>query len=175
MQRDAFHLGKDIRSHSTEFKLYPPLWDSFDIPFEIMNSLSWKEHKFLNEAGDDFSDEIKNLPNDKGGIYIFIIKSRVLPTVSEYLAYIGRAQLTENHSLRIRCRKYLNEYLKDKERPKITRMIEFFKNHLFLRYAEINDNNLIIDLEAKLINSILPPFNDKIPDKRIRDAVTAFN
>ncbi|HET8858648.1 hypothetical protein [Marivirga sp.] len=174
MQRDAFDLGKELRNHTVGFKLYPPLWNEFDIPIEIMNQLNWKEHKFLNALGNDFSSEVKNLPNNKGGIYLFIIKSNVLPEISEYLAYIGRVQLTDSHNFRVRCKKYFREYLNDTERPKITTMLEFFKHNLYLRYAEIEDNELIVELESKLINSLIPPFNDLIPEKRIRDAVKAF-
>ena len=66
----------------------------FSIEDEIIDALEWKETKFLNDDGTDFSDEVKRLPNDSGGIYVFIIKSNVLKGISEYLAYIGRAQLT---------------------------------------------------------------------------------
>jgi excinuclease UvrABC nuclease subunit len=174
MQRDAFELGEKIRTHTFDFSLMPELWNDFSIEEKIMKGLNWVEVKFLNGSGDDFSDEVKNLPNDKGGIYIFMIKSSVLPGTSEYLAYIGRAQLTENHSFRVRCKKYYREYLKDKERPKITTMINYFKDHLYLRYAVVDDNTTIVDLEAELINAILPPFNDLIPEKKVRDAVKAF-
>lgn len=174
MQREAFELGEKIKTHTFDFKLYPDLWFEFKIDQAVMNDLEWNEIKFLNNSGNDYSNDVKNMPNDMGGIYIFMIKSNVLPGVSEYLAYIGRAQLTENHSLRVRCKKYFREYLKDKERPKVTTMIHYFKNHLYLRYAEVNDNATIVDLEAELINAILPPFNDLIPEKRIRDAVKAF-
>jgi hypothetical protein len=40
--------------------------------------------------------------------------------------------------------------------------------------VELEDNELIQYLEAELINSILPPFNDKIPAKKQRQAVDAF-
>lgn len=174
MQRDAFNLGQQIKLHTFEFRILPVLWDEFQIAEETMNSLVWKEIKFLNEQGIGFSDEVNQLPNDKGGIYLFIIKSKVLPGTSEYLAYVGRAQITNTHNLRVRCRRYLTEYLNEKERPKITTLMEYFRNHVYLRYTEIEDNDLIVALEAELINSILPPFNDKIPKKKVRQAVDAF-
>lgn len=174
MLGEAFPLGEQIKLHTFDFRLYPKLWVDFDIEDEIIEALEWTETKFLNDDGTDFSDEVKNLPVDSGGIYIFIIKSNVLKGISEYLAYIGRAQFTDNHNLRVRCKRYLSLYLNEKERPKITTLMNYFKNHLFLRYTKVSDNELIVRLEAELINSLLPPFNDEIPNKVVRQAINAF-
>lgn len=174
MITEAFPLGEQVKLHTFDFKLYPKLWEAFNIETHIIDSLEWQEIKFLNEEGTDFSEGVKNLPTDSGGIYIFIIKSNVLKGISEYLAYIGRAQFTENHNLRIRCRRYFYQYLNEKERPKITTLMNYYKNYLFLRYTKVTDNDLIIRLEAELINSLLPPFNDEIPNQTIRQAIDAF-
>ena len=174
MQNDAFQLGEQIRLHTVDFKLYPQLWDQFNFTQEILSNLEWKEYKFLNDEGTDFSDEVSSMPNNSGGIYAFIIKNPVFPGVSEYLAYIGRARYTSNHNLRVRCRRYLTQYLNEKERPKITRLMNYYKEYLFIRYARIDGNEQIDELEAELINSILPPFNDQIPTKIIRQGVNAF-
>lgn len=174
MLKDAFELHKEAKLYTFDFTIVPKLWDDFQIPTDVMEALVWNEVKFLNDDGTAFSDEFDQIPNDQGGIYIFIIKSKVLPGISEYLAYIGRAQLTTNHNLKARCRRYFREYLNEKERPKITSLINFFKKHLYLKYATVPDNETIVRLEAELINSILPPFNDAIPSKVIRQAVNAF-
>jgi hypothetical protein len=174
MDTDAFKLGEQIKLHTMSFKIVPELWDNFDFEDSFMRALTWDEYKFLNDSGDDFSEDVKNLPNDSGGIYSFIIKNPVLSGVSEYLAYIGRARFTDNHNLRVRCRRYLTEYLNEKERPKITTLMNYYKKHLYIRYTCIDGNELIEDLEAELINSILPPCNDAIPEKKIKQAVNAF-
>lgn len=174
MELDAFQLGEQIKLHTFEFKLCPILWKKFSIEPELMDSLEWVESKFLNEDCSDFSEEVKKMPNNSGGIYLFIIKSHIIKDVSEYLAYIGRAQFTKDHNLRVRCRRYLTQYLNEDERPKITTLMHYFKNNLFIRYAKVDDNDLIIRLEADLINSLLPPFNDEVPEKKIREAVNAF-
>lgn len=171
---EAFPLGEQIKLHTFDFKLYPKLWNDFSVEEEIMLKLEWGETKFLNEDGTDFSDEVKNFPIDSGGIYLFIIKSNVLKGISEYLAYIGRAQFTENHNLRVRCKRYLTQYINENERPKITTLMNYFKDHLYIRYTKVSSNELIIKLEAELINSLLPPFNDEIPNKIVRQAVNAF-
>ena len=52
--------------------------------------------------------------------------------------------------------------------------MKYYKNHIFLRYSKISNNDLIVRLEAELINSLLPPFNDEVPDKIERQAIDAF-
>jgi len=174
MKSDAFELAEHIRLHTQEFKLSTKLWSEFDFRGHDTSSLVWKEIKYLNDSNDGFSDEINELPNDKGGIYMYIVKSPVLPHISDYLVYIGRAQYSANHSLRIRCKKYFNEFLREEERPLITKMIAYYKKYLYIKFCPINGNDKIIALEAELINALLPPFNHEIPEKKIRAAVKAF-
>lgn len=175
MKYEAFVLSDKIKVHEVKFYLYPELWEQFQHgTFDITNG-NWKEVKFLNDTGDDVSDDVKALPGDHGGIYIFIIKNPIIAKITEYLGYIGRAQLTENHNLKVRCRKYFYEWFGENGRPKVTRMIGKWGQYLYLRYIEIDDNNETRQLETKLINSILPPFNDEIPDVIYRQAVSALN
>lgn len=175
MRQAAFILSQKIKQHEVNYLLYPILWNDFDFTTLLKVNPIWKDEiKFLNDVGDDISDEMKALPDDKGGIYIFIIRCSVLPTISDYLAYIGRAQLSDSHSLKVRCRKYFYEYVGVDGRPKITRMIGQWGKDLYLKYAELDDNDDTVKLEAQLINAILPPFNDEIPDKTIKQAVNAF-
>lgn len=174
MRQKAFILSDNIKTHEVIYRLYPGLWNQFDYTLIEKINPVWNEVKFLNADGDDISDEMKSLPNDHGGIYIFVIKNNILPNSSEYLAYIGRAQFSDNHNLKIRCRKYFYEYLGENGRSKIIRMIGKWGNQLYVKYAEIDNNNDTIKLEADLINAILPPFNDAIPEKTIRQAVNAF-
>jgi excinuclease UvrABC nuclease subunit len=89
--------------------------------------------------------------------------------------YIGKADITERNSLRVRCKKYFGEYKSKEGRPKIQRLVKYWGKYLHLKYIELDDNNLIKRLEINLINSILPPFNDYIPDKKTRDAKKAFS
>lgn len=175
MKIDAFNLGLDINTHTLTFRILPSLWKNFNQANMILPTLKdWKEIKFLNEDGVDFNDEINVLPNNHGGVYVFIIKSDIFPGISEYFAYIGRAKLTDNHNLRVRLRSYLTKYNNENERPKVSRMINQYGPSLYLRYIEIDNNDVIDYLESELINSLLPPFNDEIPNKIIRDAVQAF-
>ena len=172
MISSAFELGEEIDLHKVTFPLCPFLWEKFT---DKLNIDKWNCIKYLNDEGVDFNTEIDKLPDDKGGIYIFIIKSPVLPYTSEYLAYIGRAKLTDSFSLKVRCKNYLTKYSKDEERPKITRMFKYWNKYLYLKFIEIEENITTVDIEKKLIKAILPPFNDFIPDFEIRQGVKAFS
>ncbi len=175
MDQQAFDLGDEINKHKVSFRLHPVLWDSFIFERFNLYEYEWKEVKLLNDNADDLHESVNSLPRDKGGIYLFMIKSSVLPKSSEYLVYVGRAQLTGEQNLRDRIKQYYYKYYKHKERPKITRLIDSWGANLYVRYIELVDNDAIVDLEARLINSLLPPFNDEIPEKTIRHAVQAFN
>ncbi len=146
----------------------PSRWTNIDFSHININETEWsQEMKFLAPNGLDISDEVKRLPTDKGGIYVFFIKGIILPYFETYLAYIGRAQFTSSHNLRIRCHKYYYEFFDEDTRPKIFRMIKKWGDKLYLRYYPSNDNDLIKAVESKLIKGILPPFNDEIPDEII--------
>lgn len=174
MQTTAFELGEKMQLHKVDFILLPDLWDNFNFPHFKLTPQIWKEAKFLHDKNGELSEEVKSLPTDKGGIYMFYIKSPVLGPFSEYLVYIGRARYTDGHNLKIRCRKYFYNYNNHKERPKVYRMMKYWGKHLYLKYIELSDNSIIEELEEELINALLPPFNDKIPEKNIRPAKKAF-
>ena len=60
----------------------PDRWrdNMVDINSPIRDINNWSEEiKYLNESNDDLSEEIKNLPSDVGGIYIFYIKGINIP------------------------------------------------------------------------------------------------
>ena len=175
MKVEAFELGDNLNKHNVRFTLFPANWDLFDFDAIDLSLSNWVEIKYLNNDGSSMSDKVEQIPNSKGGIYIFMIKNKILPGSSEYLAYIGRALLTENQNLRKRCKEYFQKFSKSHERPLITRLFSLWKDCIFLKYIEIDDNTIIEELESKLINSVLPPFNFTIPDKNIRQAVRAFN
>ena len=83
--------------------------------------------------------------------------------------YIGRAKKTEKQNLRKRCKEYYSE-----ERPKIGRLLRSCWKYIYIKYLPLEDNVLIDRVEAELINTILPPCNDKIPNKVIQNTIKAF-
>jgi excinuclease UvrABC nuclease subunit len=168
---DVINLGKQIQCSKVPYVICPQLWNTLCI---LPSALS-KEIKYLNDDGTDLNPMVQSLPKDKGGVYLFYVKSGVLPCLADYLMYIGRALKTDNQNLRKRCKEYFQKYSRDAEqRPKIKHLMEQWGNYLYLRYVELEDNHLIIEYESHLINSLLPPFNDMIPDQIIRAAQKAF-
>ncbi|MDR1192574.1 MAG: hypothetical protein LBK98_00120 [Peptococcaceae bacterium] len=162
----------DVAKSYIRFMLNTAWWDSFDanVLSIISHPRSWSEVKLLAPDGKR-NPQLRAIPNDKGGIYLFLAKPNILPESCLYLMYVGRAHITANENLRERCSKYPAE----KKRPKIKRMIEQWGKYLYCRYLPLDDNAIIDVVEDELINKILPPFNDKIPDQKIREAIKAFN
>ena len=161
----------NVAESSVRFILNTTLWESFnqDVLRVISNPQSWNEVKLLTTNGKR-NPRLSAIPNDKGGIYLFLAKSNILPESHLYLMYVGRAHISTSQNLRKRCSQYPNE----KKRPKIKRLIEQWGQYLYIRYFPLDDNAIIDNVESELVKKILPPFNDKIPDKKISAAVKAF-
>lgn len=158
-----------VCSSRIHFILSPELWGCFDSALCTLINCTWEEVKFL-DSNEDMHPSMDNLPTNKGGIYAFVAKPNIIPNTHMYIMYIGRALNTPSQNLRKRCGEYYTE-----KRPKIKRMIESWGQYLYIRYLPLDDNSTIEALEKELINKILPPFNDSIPDVDIRDAVKAFS
>lgn len=174
MTGNAFSLGEEIDLRRIEYKLHKGLWDKFNFPNLDLKFDNWQKTKYLNADGDDFDVEINNIPNDSGGLYLFYVKCEIISGITEYPLYVGRAQLTDGQNLRKRVKEYFQHFSKNNERPKITKMFMYWAKDLYLAYHVLNDNADIISLEKQLINCLLLPMNDEIPDKETRDAVKAF-
>ncbi len=174
MTVSAFALGEQIKLQTLGYVLHKPLWDSFAAPPVDISFVKWEIIKYLNDDGTDFNSEIKKVPNKKGGLYMFFIRCNIISGITEYPFYIGRAQLTSNQNLRKRVREYFTTFARNGERPKITKMISYWGKQLYLAYYELDDNSSIVDIEKNLINSLLLPMNDQIPDTEVRASVKAF-
>ncbi|MFY9088462.1 hypothetical protein [Aliarcobacter cibarius] len=170
-------LLQDWKDHTIRFTLCPTLWSHCNVNSFLTGKII-KEIKFFSDTSDNIHEDIIDVPNDKGGIYFFILKNEVLPSLSTQIMYIGRARNTEHQNLRKRCREYFTKYYKDHyDRPHIHIMLKNWKDHLYLNFIELTDNEEIDSLEEKLINSIIPPFNHDIPNteiKKINIATNAF-
>jgi len=174
MKISAFQLAEEIKLRQVNYKLHSGLWSKYDLSHIDLTFSNWTSIKYLNDDGTDFSEEISLLPDNQGGIYLFYIKCPIISGITEFPFYIGRAQLTDGQNLRKRCREYFTKFAREDERPKITTMINYWGKELYLAFKPIDDNNDIIDYEKKLINSLLLPMNDEIPEKEIKQAVKAF-
>ena len=174
MISSAFDLGQNLNNQQVTYYLHKPLWDRFNYPGFNLSLNNWTVTKYLNNNGDDFDPNIENIPANTGGLYMFFIKCNILSGITEYPFYIGRAQLTVNQNLRKRVKEYFQKHSRDDERPKITKMFKYWSKDLYLAYYTLSNNTDIVELEKQLVNYLLLPMNDEIPDKEIKQAIKAF-
>lgn len=147
-----------VKTHKIPFVLNPDGgWTSFPAHLRPIVERPWKEIKYYSDG--ELNSEIQSIPNDCGGIYVFLIKPEVIPQIHLYLAYIGRAKHTQYQNLR----KRVCEYAKETKRPKICMLKDQWRDHLYLSYLPLDNNDLIEEMEEELIKAILPPFNDQYP------------
>lgn len=174
MLSSAFELGEQLNLRTIQYHLYHDQWDKFMFRDIILSFSHWRVIKLLNESGTDFSDEIEELPNNKGGVYMFFIECPIIRGITEFPLYVGRAQLTDGQNLRKRVREYFTKYARNEERPKITKMFKYWAKDLKVAFLCLDENDDIIELEKNFINSLLLPMNDLIPDKETKEAIKAF-
>ena len=169
MTNEVDIIRNSLRETHVRFRISPILWERYNDEIRLITNGEWHEVKFLDDAL-SVSHELRTIPDDCGGIYSFIAKPDLIPGSHRYLFYIGRSKFTRHQNLRKRCNEYRNE-----DRFKLDEMINIWGKFLYIRYLPMRvDNDLIDRVEAELINAILPPCNERIPDKTIRRAMPAF-
>ncbi|MFN8352294.1 MAG: hypothetical protein U0U25_12580 [Flavobacteriales bacterium] len=171
----AFALGEKLKLRDLKYHLFSEHWLSYDYEGVNLQLANWETIKYLNDVGDDFSVDIDKLPDDEGGLYLFSVRCPIIAGMTEFPVYIGRALKTEHQSLRKRCRSYFTKYARNDERPLIHRMFKYWGPDLYLSFLRLADNAVTIEYEKKLINGLLLPCNDSIPDVKVQQAVNAFN
>lgn len=165
----------EIKKYDCRYYLHSELWaKSLPITSKLHSPENWSGYiKYLNDKN-EVSEEIKNLPKDYGGIYVFFIQGISLPFCERYLAYVGRAQCTKSESLQSRVKSYLPESKKENGRTRIVRLFKYWKEYLYIRYYKSRDNEFIKQSESALIHAILPPFNTDLTEYKIKKPQKAF-
>lgn len=137
----------------------PLMWSFCKLDVE----LQWKSVKFNK-------DHRKQVPNDKFGIYAFMLEPDFKgPPSTAYLLYVGKTE----ENFRERYRKYLPKQSKDFGRMAIEWMLQEWDGYIWFHYAEINDKNLVYPTEQALLNACIPPYNAQFRG-RIGNMITAF-
>lgn len=149
------------------------LWESVDLAIlKIVQSSEWITFKYL-DAKHSLSAEISKISNSKGGIYIFYISPEIIKEKQRILAYIGRARYTDYQNLRKRIKEYYKYLPPDYSRPKVNTLMREWSDYLYCSYIELDNNDIIDSIESELINKLVPPFNDAIPNHEIAYAAKA--
>ncbi len=129
------------------FELDIEKWASMDDEIKTLVSSGWNSIKYLNDDGTAINDDIRSVPDDCGGIYLFLLKPDKIPQMHRYIMYIGRAHRAMNFSLRKRCATYISD-----TRPKVSRMMHRWGKELYLFYLPIDKTDDFIDkVESELL------------------------
>ena len=164
----------NLQVYTNSFILSPELWGKFDISDLSINYDEWQCAKMMNDEG-SLNEETFSIPNDYGGIYVYVIRPSVIPNCGEYIMYVGRALKTPTINLRSRVRSYQKYFDEVHDREKIHRLFSQWGQYVYVRYLPVNSTNDEIKvLEARLISSLVPQCNANIPIHTVKQAVNAF-
>lgn len=167
-------IDSEVSGFRKSFYLVPELWEKFRI--DDLNNVDfskWKKLKIMNDQG-TFSEELKKIPTAYGGIYIYCI---VPPIVGcgGYIAYIGMASKTKSENLRYRVRSYQYELGQDYKRDRIHNLFVRWGKYIYVYYLPVDAQNEVIEeLETRLIGCFIPPCNADIRDAVVKKKVKAF-
>ena len=133
-----------LGGHTWRFTLSPILWGKLDLP----QPLNWIHSKFDRAS-------VRQIPDDKIGVYAFVLEPNIANLNVGYLLYIGE---TRNQNFRTRFRQYLRHQREVKtKRPLVKQMLTIWPDHLNFYYSPIDDRDIIQSIEEKLIAAFKPP------------------
>ena len=158
-----------------EVKFIPNRWKAFD-NFLGVKKDEWIKVKYFDDEGNK-NKELLSIPNNKGGIYIYYINPEGVPIDNYFcIMYVGRAHFGEGtQNLRKRVNSYEGES-KDlyKGRIKIRELFNRYKEYLYVMYRPIDGNDNIDRFEEELTAAIVPPVNDDLFQKALKDGKNMF-
>lgn len=71
-------VESDLASYQMIFILSPELWEKFNLEGINVDYSKWARVKMM-DADKELSDETNRIPNDCGGIYVYVIVSPIIP------------------------------------------------------------------------------------------------
>jgi len=167
-------INQDLEGMVNKFIMSTELWNRFIIEDLGINYNNWLKVKYFD--GVNLHNEVERIPIDKGGIYVFLIKCPIIPECGTYIMYVGSAQKTSNTNIKNRISQYFSNYTNNRERAKITRLFDKWKDYIYLAVLPLdNENNIILEVEKCLIDTLLPPCNSKLYNAEVKRKVSAFN
>lgn len=159
---DIVDMCKRAKELTLDFQLNIDKWGSVNQEIKNIVSADWKKIKFLDEDGINVNKDIVKVPDDMGGVYVFLLKPNIIPGMHLYIMYIGRARRKKEFSLRKRCKEYLMD-----TRPKIAYMREMWGKDLYFYYLPLENDEIVERVERELNRVIIPPCNSQIPDQYV--------
>lgn len=157
------------------FCLSTELWKKYEERKSMVDLAQIKKIKYFNENHDALSDDVNQLPSDKGGIYLYVVENSVVPFSGSYIMYVGRARNTESESIKDRAKSHYYKYMRHEENERLERLFDMWKSYIYLLYLPIEGNDMIDLVEDELIVALTPPCNKEYPSPIIRKKLSAFN
>lgn len=165
---------QDLRTMTWPFCLSTELWgkcinDSFSEDLKRM-----KKIKYFSGNSNQLSNEVEELPNDSGGVYIYSIENGIFPFLGSYIMYVGRARKTKTENLRARAKSHFKQYKRHEENERLERLFDHWDQYVYFSYLPINRNDMIDLIEDQLIMALTPPCNKEYPAPKVRRKLSAF-
>lgn len=165
---------QDLQKMTWAFCLSTELWGKYreNPKFDFSKLV---KIKYFGESNNVLSNEVSEIPMDKGGIYIYVIENSVVPCIGSYIMYVGRARKTKTENLRARAKSHFSKYSRHEENERIERVFDNWSQHVYLLYLPLDTNEEVDCLEKELIVSLTPPCNKDYPSPKIRRKLSAFS
>lgn len=165
---------QNLQSMTWLFCLSTELWgkcnkDSFTVDLKNM-----KKIKYFADDCNKLSNEVDNLPDDSGGVYIYSIENGIFPSLGSYIMYVGRARKTPSENLRMRAKSHFSQYKRHEENERLEKLFDNWDQYVYLSYLPIDGNNIIDLVEDQLITALTPPCNKEYPAPKVRRKLSAF-
>jgi len=125
-------LKNDWNSHTIKFTLCPTLWQDAQEINTFFENLSIQSIKFFNDDCSAINQNITILPNNKGGIYFFILKNDVLPNLSSHIMYKD----FKNINFNLNERPWINVVWSPQDGKMATSVNNSFVKNMFLYLVE---------------------------------------
>ena len=170
-------VEQDLETYTNRYIMSTELWSKFDIRDLTQVDFSlWKSIKLISDPSGKFSENLVEVPNNYGGIYIYSIHPGIIPNCGSYVMYIGMASKTDHENLRTRIKQYQKETGASYTRERLHRLFRKWGDYVYLHYLPVDaSREEIAELEDRLIASLTPPCNAEIRVKSVKTAVKAFN
>lgn len=160
---------QDVKDNTYKIVLRSSGWHEYD-DFLNIDVNDWQERKYFDDEG-KISERISDIPNDKGGIYIYVVKPPVPIRYTPVIMYIGRAH---NNGPSQNLRKRVKHYEKEADdlyrgRMTVRKLFHKYRDYLYVMYLPLENNDDIDRLERELITCLVPTDNKDLIQKSLKE------
>lgn len=160
MAYDIFHQQNQLKLHVQDFCLNPSSWKKYSSSYNF----DWKSVRFVKSS--------KNSIPEESGIYAFFVRPGIANFKdNSYLMYIGKAGDNNDNNLRKRFMQYIYGKKSD-DRPKLKWFFKTWNKYIYFCYSEVTSDQVSLkDLEEKLNDAFIPPYNENDFSVEVRKIV----